>query len=91
MEGLIATILLALVWNMIAWTVCFNISRIPRFLVVAMLSVLAFAGFFVTTVYISHGRIMTMVEGLAVFCGLLMLNALLFWVTSSRRKHGSNS
>ena len=91
MEGLIVTILLALLWELLVWPVCYKIPRLPRFSTAAMVSVLAFFGYFVTTVYISHGRIMTMVEGLGVFCGLLVFNVVLVSVRAARREHDSNS
>jgi len=90
-EGLIATILLALLWDLMVWPVCYKIPRLPRFSTAAMVSVLAFFGYFVTTVYISHGRIMTLVEGVSVFCGLLLFNLVLVSVRAARREHDSNS
>jgi hypothetical protein len=86
-EGLIVTILLALLWDLMVWPVCYKIPRLRRFATAAKMSVLAFSGFFVTTVYISHGRIMTMVEGLGVFCGLLLFNVVLVSVRATRREH----
>lgn len=77
MEGLIATVVLALFWNWLAWRVCRRFTSCIRTVSIFPISALAFFGFFLTTVYISHGRVMTISEGASVSFGLLLLNAVL--------------
>jgi hypothetical protein len=77
MEAFIVTVFPALLWDWLAWKVYRRLT--PRIGIVSILpiSALAFFGFFATTLYISHGRIMTVPEGACVSLGLFLLNALI--------------
>jgi presenilin-like A22 family membrane protease len=58
---------------------------------VALLSLLAFLGFFLTTVYISHGRVMSLSEGVQVVSGLVAFNFLFLSIRAKRRNRESGS
>lgn len=77
MEGLIVSVVLGLFWDWLAWLVCRRLMPRMRTVSIFPISALAFIGFFGTTVYISHGRVMTLSEGACVLLGLLLLNAVL--------------
>jgi hypothetical protein len=91
MELLIATVVLAGLWNWVAWRICRKFPHVPLIATVAMLSLLAFLGFFLTTVYISHGRVMSLSEGIQTLSGLVLFNFIFLSIRAKRRNRDSGS
>lgn len=76
-EAWLATIFLVLLWNWPAWKLFRKFIRRAPVISAFLISLFSFMGFFATTIYISHGRVMTFPEGASVGFGLLFLNAIL--------------
>ncbi|MDQ2989627.1 MAG: hypothetical protein M3R60_11065 [Pseudomonadota bacterium] len=77
MEAFIVTVVPALFWDWLAWKVYRRLTPRIRGVSIFPISATAFFGFFATTLYISHGRVMTVPEAACVALGLLLLNAVI--------------